>query len=192
MRYYALFLLLALLGAAAAEKPADEKAAEKPSGPPPLKLETDEPPLLLDDAPKDVEKVPMADNQHCFVCHSKYDQEEFAVVHAKADVGCVKCHGASLAHRNDENNTTPPDIIFPKEGIEANCITCHETHDAPVKKVIARWMEVYKDKDLDKVSLDKMLCTDCHGDHRMAHRTVRWDKHTRKLIINESKPNKSS
>ena len=25
-------------------------------------------------------------------------------------------------------------------------------------------------------------CTDCHGMHRMAHRTRRWDKITRKLI----------
>ena len=37
-------------------------------------------------------------------------------VHAKENVGCMKCHGASRAHRNDEDNVTAPDKMFAPPG----------------------------------------------------------------------------
>ena len=52
-----------------------------------------------------------------------------AVSHAQGNVGCVGCHGQSLSHRNDEDNVTPPDIIYPAGKINANCVKCHEGHD---------------------------------------------------------------
>jgi hypothetical protein len=68
--------------------------------------------------------------------------------------------------------------MFPAEKIELNCITCHETHDAPAKKVLAMW----KERSAKRLLPDEILCTDCHGEHRLSLRTVRWDKATRRLL----------
>ena len=123
-------------------------------------------------------KQPEADNQACFVCHANYDGEELAEQHAKANVGCADCHGASTAHRNDENNITPPDRMYWAEAIDPGCVPCHGTHDAPARTVIARWQE----RSLAKKDVKEMVCTDCHGEHRLNRRSVRWDKRTGKLI----------
>ena len=141
-----------------------------------------EPPAKSGSSAKDQEptkkKAPVADNQACFVCHANYDEEEMADQHAKANVGCIECHGPSMAHRNDENNITPPDRMFPKEAVDPDCVRCHDTHDAPARKVIARWQE----RSLGNRDPKETVCTDCHGEHRLAYRTVRWDKKTGKLI----------
>ena len=150
--------------------------------PPPLKVDKNAP-LLLDEPKKQEKhlkvKGPVADNSACFVCHTNYQEEEMALVHANANVGCVKCHGQSIQHRNDENNITPPDIMIAADGIEAACTACHETHDAPAKKVVARWQQ----KCPAKENPDDLVCTDCHGEHRLKFRSVWWDKKTRKLIV---------
>ena len=83
----------------------------------------------------------VAENAACYVCHANFQDEELVTQHAAGDTGCVDCHGKSYPHRNDENNTTPPDMMFPREKIEASCLKCHETHDAPAAKVIARLHE---------------------------------------------------
>jgi formate-dependent nitrite reductase cytochrome c552 subunit len=116
------------------------------------------------------------------VCHTNYETEELAVVHAQHDVGCVDCHGKSYDHRNDEDNITPPDIMFASDQIDTGCAECHETHDAPARKVVARWQERCPAKTDPK----QLVCTDCHGHHRLAFRTVVWDKKTRKLILNKA------
>ena len=51
-------------------------------------------------------------------------------VHAKENVGCAKCHGVSLAHRNDEDNVTAPDKMYAPARIDNACRQCHEDHDA--------------------------------------------------------------
>lgn len=38
---------------------------------------------------------PIADNSRCFVCHANYEEEPLSVSHAKANIGCVRCHGNS-------------------------------------------------------------------------------------------------
>lgn len=152
------------------------------SGPP----ANDQAPLKNQQEPG--KKTPVADNQACFVCHANYDEEEMADQHAKANVGCTECHGPSTAHRNDENNITPPDRMFPKEAIDPDCVRCHDTHDAPARKVIARWQQ----RSLGNKDPKEMVCTDCHGEHRLAHRTVRWDKKTGKLIPNASAPGQAA
>ncbi len=161
------------------QKPAGE---QKPAGPPPLVIDKSAP-LLLEEPPEvdpwDVPTGPVADNLACYCCHANYEEEEFVVYHAKANVGCIKCHGESYDHRNDENNVTPPDIMFPPEKIESNCQECHQTHDAPAKEVITRWQE----RCPNNAKPEELLCTDCHGEHRLKVRTVRWDKRTRKLLI---------
>jgi len=177
-----------LLPSAAAEaaEPKAAKPAEKPKALPPLKVDRSAPLLLLDEptekktAPKG--KGPKADNHACHVCHTNYQDESLAVTHADNNVGCVKCHGESIAHRNDENNITPPDIMYPIDKIDSECATCHETHDAPARKVLARFTECCPDKK----AADQVICTDCHGTHRLNHRSVRWDRKTGKLLTGAS------
>ncbi len=173
--------LLAPAAAEAADAPA-AKPAEKPKGPPPLKVDRSAPLLLLDSPPEkknsDEGTGPKADNNACYVCHANYEDEELVHQHAIANVGCVKCHGESIAHRNDENNITPPDVMYPADAIDTACVKCHETHDAPARKVLARFAQ----RCPAKKRSDQIICTDCHGDHRSKLRTVHWDKKTGKLI----------
>ncbi len=165
---------------------AAEQKTEKSGGPPPLVIDRSAP-LLLDDPPEEdpwaVPKGPVADNTACFCCHTNYEEEPLAARHAKANVGCIKCHGKSYAHRDDEDNITPPDVMFAAEKIEPNCRHCHTTHDAPAVEVIARWKKCCPKKTDPK----KLVCTDCHGQHRLKLRTVRWDKRTGKLIVSDDK-----
>ena len=167
----------------------DAKEAGKtgaPAGspaPPPLVVDEDEP-LLLDE-PAEPEKAPaktaekrLADNGACFVCHVNYRGEELAVRHAGEGVGCADCHGPSHAHCNDENNTTPPDTLYPAAAIGKACGACHDSHDVPAVQVIARWLK----RCATKTDPSTIVCTDCHGEHRLKLRSVRWDKKTRHLL----------
>ena len=176
----AVLVFAAALGGAAKDQP-----ETKPVAPPPLKVDRGAPLLLEGPAGKESAKEsedepagPVADNSACHVCHANFQEESMAVLHAKADVGCVKCHGASVAHRNDEANVTPPDIMYSAAKIDAACRKCHDTHDAAAAKVIARWQERCPGKRDPK----QVRCTDCHGEHRLKVRTVRWDKDTGKLL----------
>ena len=143
---------------------------------PPLELDDSEP-LLLDES-AEATAASGADNLTCFVCHANYSEEPFAVRHASMDVGCAACHGESIAHKNDENNTTPPDHMFPPDAIAKLCKKCHDSHDVSPNNVIALWQK----KTNGKIKPEKLVCTDCHGNHRLKIRTVRWNKKTRKLL----------
>jgi len=151
---------------------------EKTGGPPPLVVDTSAP-LLLDEPTEEQQKSAAivneatSQNTACFVCHTNYRTEFLVSRHAQANIGCVNCHGESTAHRNDENNTTAPE-----NKIEPFCLKCHQSHDVSPRKVVARWME----RNLDKTDAGQIVCTDCHGDHRMKVRTVIWDKNTGKLL----------
>jgi hypothetical protein len=141
------------------------------------KTQTDEEPLLLLDKPnpEDLEATgPMADNSRCHVCHINYAEEKFAVEHARNDIGCETCHGESDAHCGDEDNITPPDIMFAKEKINPSCLHCHE----------AEMLKEHKEheKVLAGTATKLKYCSDCHAkSHRLAYRTRRWDKTTGKL-----------
>jgi hypothetical protein len=129
----------------------------------------DEALLLLDDEPQvDQSDGPQADNSRCFVCHINYMQEDIAVVHARANIGCADCHGQSDEHIADESwasggNGTAPDTMFPKPKINPFCMGCHT-----------------KDKiDTDQhkplfANFEKTVCTDCHGNHRLEIRKCKW------------------
>lgn len=150
--------------------PAD-KPAPKHSGPqdaPPAKRK---PLLLLDDEPEpeEAETPLLADNSRCHVCHVNYEKEELAVVHARANIGCAKCHGASDAHIADESwasggKGTPPDKMFARDKVNPSCLTCHAMTAA--------------DADQDECTYPTMkpkkTCTDCHGKHRLANRKCKW------------------
>ncbi len=179
---------LVAVGAAAwlahggAASSAAEGKRKSPGAPPPLVVDKDAPLLL--EAPATPEATTtktaariVADNSPCFVCHLNYKGEPLARRHAGANVGCVKCHGESSAHRNDEDNVTPPEIMYPLDRIDRACRKCHTTHDVPAVAVIARWRE----RCATKTDPKQIVCTDCHGRHRLKVRTVRWDKKTGKL-----------
>ncbi len=133
----------------------------------PLLLD-DEPLLLLDDDEGSELDEPLADNSRCFVCHINYMEEDIAVIHARADIGCADCHGESDEHIADESwasggNGTAPDTMFPKPKIVPFCMGCHT-----------------KDK-IDTVeheplfaNIEEMVCTDCHGEHRLPIRRCKW------------------
>ena len=104
------------------------------------------------------------------MCHLNYEEESLAQLHACANVGCETCHGRSMAHASDEDNITPPDVLFAREDSRGACQPCHERlrdGHAPVPPSADAGMKG---------------CTDCHGEHRLNHRTRRWDRKTRKLL----------
>jgi len=129
-----------------------------------------EPPLLLDNGPEDKPSTgPVADNSRCHVCHLNFEQEEMALTHARANIGCAKCHGPSDAHIADESwasggNGTAPDIMFLSEKINPFCLECHPKEKLAVE---ARCLFLAG-------AGDKKYCTDCHGKHRMASRKCKW------------------
>lgn len=146
------------------------------AGAPPLSLEG-----YLD------EKLPEADeaaapalpaNEPCFVCHGNFREERLVTVHAAKKVGCVKCHGESVAHRNDEGHRTPPERMFAPEAVDPLCRKCHKKHDVPARKVVA----LLQERGLQDRPAGQLTCTSCHFDHRIAERTVRWDRHTGRLL----------
>lgn len=162
--------------------PPQASAGEDSGGPPPLEVDEDAP--RLEDMTPEEEKAARqtaesgADNFACYVCHANYDGEPLAETHKQAGVGCIRCHGESQAHRLDEENITPPDRMFPAEDIKPFCTQCHLTHDAPAQDVIARWQK----RCPGKTDPASVTCTDCHGDHRLDVRSVRWDKETGELL----------
>ena len=144
---------------------------------PPLTLS---PELLNEDLPASEEKhVLDVDNSACYVCHGNYDGEELVVEHGKEGTGCMDCHGQSIDHRNDEDNITPPDKMYASGDVDKMCGRCHKEHNVPAADVIAKWQRRCPTKTDPKT----IVCTDCHGEHRLKSRSVRWDKKTGKLII---------
>lgn len=143
-------------------------------GLPPLEVKPDAP--RLEEATKAVEELPKV-NAPCYVCHLNYAEETLSLIHAKANVGCMSCHGKSEAHRGDEFNRTPPDVMFAKDAINKFCASCHKAHDASAQSVIQRWLERSYE-----TNPNELVCTDCHGEHRLNRRRVVWDKRTGKLL----------
>ena len=147
----------------------------------PLRLDSAEAAALLgvDDTPPeavtDADPDERVDNSRCLVCHGNFSTEEFSVIHAAHGVGCEKCHGASNAHCSDENNITPPDIMYAREAIIDSCMKCHTEKDLACK-------DHHTDILAPKGGKAKKVCTDCHGKHRIATRDVRWNKKTRELL----------
>ncbi len=126
--------------------------------------------LLLDDAPDVKTSADQeADNSRCQVCHLNLVQEELAITHARANVGCARCHGASDAHIADESwasggNGTAPDLMYLKAKVNPLCLGCH-TQD----KISAD-----RHKDFLAGNTPEKYCTDCHGKHCLPIRKCRW------------------
>ena len=185
MRGLLLFVLAAVVVAGMgcakikAEQATDRPATVSSTSPPSRKSAVDakltapkksEALLLLDNGSEDKPSTgPVADNSRCHVCHLNFEQEEMALTHARANIGCAKCHGPSDAHIADESwasggNGTAPDIMFPADKINPSCMACH-----PREKLKAE-----NHAPFFAGTNDKKHCTDCHGKHRMASRKCKW------------------
>jgi hypothetical protein len=104
---------------------------------------------------------PMGPNGACYVCHMTFVREELAKTHLTRKITCVKCHGLSAKHANDEDiGATKPDRPYTREQVNAMCRKCHKRHGAAPELVAARGIE----RGLTKVPV---VCTDCHGTHRI-------------------------
>jgi hypothetical protein len=163
----------------AAPSAAADKGSESggPGALPPLVVDT-ESPLLLDESQEVAAPDPgngVADNAACLHCHVNFNGEPLVNSHAANGVGCVACHGNSFAHRNDENNVTPPDVMYAADRVDECCSACHEQHD------LSAPMTATAEGGPEAELSGETHCTDCHGKHRLEVRTVRWDKITREL-----------
>jgi len=132
----------------------------------PLLLD-DGPLLLLDDGPAGEQEI--ADNSRCHVCHLNYMQEDIAVLHARAGMGCADCHGDCDEHIADESwaeggNGTAPGIMYRREEVNPFCYGCHAGDEID---------QVLHESFLAETAEEKH-CTDCHGEHRLAVRNLKW------------------
>jgi hypothetical protein len=156
------------------------RAADNPpkpsSGPPPLIIDLSNIPRLK--GPGDEPDESDAINGDCYVCHENYREEPLVQRHAKEKIGCKDCHGESSKHQEDEFHETPPDIMYPRERIDPKCAKCHDEHDVPAIKVIA----CFQKRSLAHTEEKGIVCTDCHGQHRLQRRSYRWDKKSGKLL----------
>jgi hypothetical protein len=130
------------------------------------------------------EKKGFVANVFCSACHYGFSDEKLALTHEKAGIGCERCHGESERHRSDEDNITPPEIMYPKAKINPTCMMCHPRHEiqhvARHKKLLAGAKTVFDSADDGS---NQIYCTDCHArDHRINVRTIRWNKETGELL----------
>lgn len=111
---------------------------------------------------------PLGPNAGCYVCHITFVGEELTVTHLDQQIGCVKCHGISDGHANDENiGATPPDVVLKHDQVNGFCQECHQNHDVPAEEVIARWLQRSKPQSTSQPLRQSITCTDCHGNHRL-------------------------
>jgi hypothetical protein len=169
-RFLAVLVIVVIMAIGCEQQEVIEKPQVKvESEEEPLLLSDDEPLLLLEDETDSLfSDEPIADNSRCFVCHVNYMQEDIAVTHARADMGCVACHGESDEHIADESwasggNGTAPNIMYPRPKINPFCMGCH-----PKDKI-----DTEQHKPLFAAD-SQMVCTDCHGDHRLTNRKCKW------------------
>jgi len=121
-------------------------------------------------------------NLFCSACHYAFDEEELVLNHKLVGIGCERCHGESERHRSDEDNITPPEIMYPKAKINPTCMMCHPRGKISRVSYHASLL-AGAETIFDKSNGQKKYCTDCHGkDHRINIRTIRWNKATSELL----------
>ena len=114
---------------------------------------------------------PLGPNAGCYVCHTTFLREPLSRTHLKAKVGCVRCHGVSADHANDEDiGATKPDIRFRRVQVNGHCRTCHARHDVAPEAIVARWRGRRASQPTSRPAVGGIVCTDCHGQHRIAKR----------------------
>ena len=121
-------------------------------------------PTAAETGPSQFEETnPLGANAACYVCHITFVQEELSKTHLRAKVPCIRCHGLSAGHANDEDiGATPPDVSFKRDQVDAMCIECHKSH-----AIAAEELAVHKRAP---------ICTDCHDSHRIKKPQVAMQK----------------
>ncbi len=121
--------------------------------------------------PPPADEAEVAPNDMCHVCHIPYAEEPLAVVHDKAKIWCIECHGLSAEHMQDENiGATPADIAYKKHQVDPMCSKCHKPkkHPKVTEKVRTKRLAESK-KAQEKIKGRQVevtgVCTDCHGSH---------------------------
>ena len=125
-------------------------------------------------------------NPFCYACHADFQGEALESAHAKAGVGCERCHGESDRHRSDEANITPPELMYPRARITPTCMMCHPRdtikHVDSHKVILAGAATVF---DEEKPEAPLTVCTDCDAKHhKMNVRITRWNKATGEILTN--------
>jgi hypothetical protein len=163
--------LLVISASCSVDKRAEDASVEKAAAEEPAQQET-------------VEKTFTA-NQFCAACHYAFGDEELALAHEQVGIGCERCHGESERHRSDEDNVTPPEIMFPKDKINPTCMMCHPRHvidHVPSHDLLLAGAKTIFDSDSGDAA-SQMYCTTCHAkEHRINVRTIRWNKATGELL----------
>jgi hypothetical protein len=165
-------------------QPAMDEPVEQPAIDEPVEQQTGEGPP---------EEKPEEDffvaNLFCSACHYDFDEEELAFNHMLGGIGCERCHGESERHRSDEDNVTPPEIMYPKAKINPTCMMCHPRHEIDHVKdhePMLAGAETIFDPEIEATSTaggHPVYCTECHAKlHRMNVRTIRWNKATGELL----------
>jgi len=136
--------------------------------------------VLHDSGDKGKESVFVA-NAFCSACHYGFAEEDLARTHERAGIGCERCHGESERHRSDEDNVTPPEIMYPKDKINPTCMMCHPRHEiehVPTHQTLLAGAKTSLDSTSESDGR-QIYCTDCHAkEHRINVRTIRWNKAT--------------
>jgi hypothetical protein len=130
------------------------------------------------------EKKGFVANVFCSACHYGFSDEKLARRHEQAGIGCERCHGESERHRSDEDNITPPEIMYPKAKINPTCMMCHPRHEirheSSHKTLLSGAKTIFDSADEGR---DQIYCTDCHAtEHRINVRTIRWNKETGEML----------
>ena len=124
-------------------------------------------------------------NEFCAACHYAFGEEKLAHTHEQAGIGCERCHGESERHRSDEDNVTPPEIMYPKNKINPTCMMCHPRHEIqhfPSHKLMLAGAKTIFDSDSEDAGA-QMSCTTCHAKkHRINVRTIQWNKATGEIL----------
>jgi len=102
---------------------------------------------------------PAKANRRCLECHIDFEEELIVVAHQKAGVTCMRCHGYSQAHMEDEVRATKADAAFRGKAMTVFCQTCHE----PARHRRVREHAAELAKPLEK----RRTCTACHGEHKL-------------------------
>ena len=109
-------------------------------------------------APEAVARAAKA-NGICTQCHIDFEGEPLGLVHQNAAVTCVRCHGTSKAHMDDEVRRTKPDAVYRGASMKVFCLTCHP----PVRYAVR--LEHKANAALAPKA--RMTCTQCHGEHEL-------------------------
>jgi hypothetical protein len=116
----------------------------------------------------DQEHASLNANAGCYVCHMTFVKEPLVTTHLKKQITCARCHGASIAHANDENvGATLPDIVIKRDQVTASCRTCHRIPDGHPKGFFARLFGSKQTGPGAEPVVPAAVCTDCHGKHKI-------------------------